>query len=684
MELKQVNLINVRNFNNKTFNFNGNTEIVMPNEGGKSTLADAITFVLIGKLYSGASDAQSLKPLRNTAEEVSIELIYSNGSSELALKKTYKENWVKTRGTTDITMSGHTTDCFINEKKMTVSNFEKELCGYFNVDSTKELNIMLNPYYFGQVMSWQERLEYVTKVTGEVTIDDVIDISKEVKEIRDDLYRYGDDLKNHLHRDTVDKRKLVEEKEIQIKGDAIDKPITEKEFVDATTQLNSNNEKILQLKVKQGGINDPVLENLKANKLEQQSKLEQSKVADRQELARKNDLINKQVDELRNNKNELREQITTLRNETGNLGNQIDEQKRVIKTNENIITRKRNELAQIKEDYSKTKTQTFKPLEAHHCPNCDFDLTAEENKKKKSEFNLNQANELKNITSKGNNLVSEINSLKKEIEEADTLIASLELKKEDNQKEIESLNKQIVELEEKITKTEVGKTYSYVSDLTKSLVKQLEAIINNITEEENKTLDGGGMQSEIDKLQLDNVSLQEIIDEYNAQKKLVFRKQQRERELERLADLLADAEYKEELLSIYNKTYLRILNERVERYFPGIKFQLIKDNIKEGSWSQVCYVLVESEQGLLVPYETANTASKIKIGVKLANLLTEALGWNKLPMVIDNAEAVTRSNRIFDTDTQIITLVADDIGDEEVTKNNQINNEQQAQMTLEI
>ena len=142
---------------------------------------------------------------------------------------------------------------------------------------------------------------------------------KKLKEIRDDLYRYGDDLKTICTEILLTKRKLVEEKEIQIKGDAIDKPITEKEFVDATTQLNSNNDKILQLKVKQGGINDPVLENLKANKLEQQSKLEQSKVADRQELARKNDLINKQVDELRNNKNELREQITTLRNEIGQL-----------------------------------------------------------------------------------------------------------------------------------------------------------------------------------------------------------------------------------------------------------------------------------------------------------------------------------------------------------------------------
>jgi hypothetical protein len=50
-------------------------------------------------------------------------------------------------------------------------------------------------------------------------------------------------------------------------------------------------------------------------------------------------------------------------------------------------------------------------------------------------------------------------------------------------------------------------------------------------------------------------------------------------------------------------------------------------------------------------------------------------------MVIDNAEAVTRSNRQFETDAQVITLVADDL-----TPNNipLINNEQQAQMSLEI
>ncbi len=681
MELKQVNLINVRNFDNKTFNFNGNTEIVMPNEGGKSTLADAITFVLIGKLYSGASDAQSLKPLRDTAEEVSIELIYSDGEKELSLKKTYKENWVKTRGTTEVTMSGHTTDCFINETKMTVSNFEKELCGYFNVDSTKELNIMLNPYYFGQVMSWQERLEYVTKVTGEVTIDDVIDVAKEVKPLRDDLYRYGETLKQKLHTDTVEKKKIVEEKEIQIKGDKVDNVISEKDYNEALKKFEDNNSQILKLKVKKEGINDPVLQSLNADKLKKQSEIETSKEADRKELAHKNDLINKQVDNLKETKNAFREEISTFRNEIGKIDNEIDEQKRLIRTNESLIIKKRNELAQVKEDFTKAKNQEFKPLEEHHCPNCDFDLSAEENEKKQSEFNLNQAKELKNITNQGNSLVAEIKTLKEEIEEANDKIANLELKKEDKQKKISNIQTSINELEENILKAEEGKTYSYVSDLTKQLQQDLERINLNITEEENKVFDKSGIQNEINDLEIANLDLKKVINEFDAQKILATRKAQRERELVRLAEQLADAEFKEELLMIYNKTYLKILNERVEHHFPGVKFQLIKDNIKEGSWSQVCYVLVESEQGLLVPYETANTASKIKIGVKISNLLADALGWNKLPMVIDNAEAVTKSNRYFETDAQVITLVADDLATNEIPP---MNNEQPLQTRLEI
>ena len=70
--------------------------------------------------------------------------------------------------------------------------------------------------------------------------------------------------------------------------------------------------------------------------------------------------------------------------------------------------------------------------------------------------------------------------------------------------------------------------------------------------------------------------------------------------------------------------------------------------------------MVDTKYGL-VPYETANTANKIKIGVTIAKQLAEALEWDKIPMVIDNLEAITANNSAFNTDTQVIGLVADDL-----------------------
>ena len=125
MKLRKVVLDNVRIFDHKEFDFTNDSELVMPNESGKSTLADAITFVLFGKLYSGSSDIASLKPVKDTTLEVSVTLEYQDDTDMIiVLKKLYQENWVKTRGSSFSEMKGHTTTCFINEEKMTVSNFE--------------------------------------------------------------------------------------------------------------------------------------------------------------------------------------------------------------------------------------------------------------------------------------------------------------------------------------------------------------------------------------------------------------------------------------------------------------------------------------------------------------------------------------------------------------------------------
>lgn len=106
-----------------------------------------------------------------------------------------------------------------------------------------------------------------------------------------------------------------------------------------------------------------------------------------------------------------------------------------------------------------------------------------------------------------------------------------------------------------------------------------------------------------------------------------------------------------DLLGFYVSTMLEKLEERLKLTFGDIKFRLIEPNIKEGSWNEVCEVL-DGE----VPYDRTNTASQIKIGVKLIQAIRTKKNYPPIPIIIDNAEAVV--NRKFETDSQVICLIA--------------------------
>lgn len=677
MELKKLTLTNVRNFDNETFEFNGNKEIVMPNKGGKTTLADAISFLLIGKLYSGSSDAASLKPVKDTSLEVTIEALFMHESGkELELKKVYAENWVKPRGSTEEELKGHTTTCYLNEKKLTVTNYEKELCDFFNVPSTKELNILLNPYYFSQVLSWQDRLEYIQQVTGKVTVDDVVDVAPDTKEIEEDLKKYDIDTLGKKYKNMIkDKKEVVKDLKIQIKGDNIEIVVSKEEFDKAKEDYDNNLEAITNKRVELQGIKNPTLESLKEQREKQKEIIEKSKEADREELSNKNAKINADIDELRTKRDNIQKDKNALENEIRGMQQDIENHKKNIANNERSISMKTAEKKTKLDKYYELQGQKYEPVESSECPNCGFDLTAEENKEKEIKFNEEKANKIKSLTSNGKQLKVEIENLEKENQDAKDQIELINETIEAKQEELNGYVEELSKISSKLRELDMAKIYSYTSDATKELKEKLDAIEDNIEKERNKMMDDGGLGKEIDKLVDNNKLLKETIDQYNAQQVLIKRKKQREKELVKASGDLSDAEYFEDLLKVYQKAYLEILNAKLEHHFPGIKFMMVEENIKADSWNQTCYVMVEAEQGL-VPYETANTESKIKIGVKLADLLSDAFGWSKSPMVIDNAEAVTKNNRDFETDAQVITLVADDLQFETQTKNEQTHSQQ--------
>lgn len=686
MELKKLTLTNVRNFDIETFEFDGNKKIPMPNKGGKTTLADAISFLLIGKLYSGSSDIASLKPVKDTSLEVVVEALFIDDSgNELELKKLYKENWVKTRGSSDEELKGHTTTCYINEKKLTVTNYEKELCGFFNVPSTKELNIMLNPYYFSQVLSWQERLEYVQQITGKITVDDIIDVAPNTKEIEGDLKKYDIETLTKKYKNTIkDKKEVVRDLKVQLKGDQIEIVVSREEFQKAQEAYDKNLESITNKRVEMNGIKNPTLESLKEQREQTKELIEKSKDADREELAKKNAKINDSIDSLRKTRDDIQKDKNAVENEISGMRQDIFNLEKDIASNERSISMKTVEKNNLLSQYHDLNKKTYDPIESHECPNCGFDLSAEDNKEKEIHFNEEKAVKLKSLISNGKQLKVEIENLEKEIEDAKDQINLIKETIQSKEEEVKSYKEQIDKIKVELVDLDMKKIYSYSSDSTNDLKTKLNAIEENIEKERNKVLDDGGLQTEIDGLVEKNKKLKETIDQYNAQQVLIQRKNQREKELIKASGELSDAEYLEDLLKLYTKTYLEILNARLEQHFPGIKFMMVEENIKADSWNQTCYVMVKAEQGL-VPYETANTESKVKVGVKLADLLSDAFGWIKSPVIIDNAESLDENNRdfeLFDTDAQMIFLIAT-VGKQNIAE--QFKNERtQGQQSLEI
>jgi hypothetical protein len=60
------------------------------------------------------------------------------------------------------------------------------------------------------------------------------------------------------------------------------------------------------------------------------------------------------------------------------------------------------------------------------------------------------------------------------------------------------------------------------------------------------------------------------------------------------------------------------------------------------------------------PFETTNTASKFFLGLNLIENLRRAKGIQPIPVLMDDVEHITKNNRNFTSDSQVICFIASD------------------------
>ena len=159
VKITNVEIKNFRNIKSASLNLRDRSAIEGQNALGKTNALEAICFALTNYLLDGSSDLKSIKPKDDMSAKVSVKLTFSN---EKTFEKVYYENWVKTRGTEEVKLAGHTTEYYVNGAKVSsVATAQKQLMedileiNYSPKTSKIDiLQMQVNPLWLFKYIDW--------------------------------------------------------------------------------------------------------------------------------------------------------------------------------------------------------------------------------------------------------------------------------------------------------------------------------------------------------------------------------------------------------------------------------------------------------------------------------------------------------------------------------------------------
>lgn len=211
IKILELTLRNFKGIKDFTLSPEGkNVNVYGDNATGKTTVMDAFIWLLFDKDSQNSSNfnVKTLDRLGHVIHglehEVSAKLEIDGKVIEL--QKIYKEKWTKKRGEAEKTLTGHTTDYFINGVPKKKSEYESYLNHIIDEDTFK---ILTNPLFFNTNLHWKDRRNLALNICGEVDQEEIFKKDKKLVELKPKLEdKTIDDLKAEM---TSRRRKLNEE-----------------------------------------------------------------------------------------------------------------------------------------------------------------------------------------------------------------------------------------------------------------------------------------------------------------------------------------------------------------------------------------------------------------------------------------------------------------------------------------
>ncbi len=581
------------------------TNIYGANATGKTTIFDAITWLLFDKNSENAKDF-NIKPLSIAGEtaqkgiEPTVCATITINGDPVELQKNYCEKWTKKRGSADAEFSGHETKYYIDQVPKKKSEYESYIAG---IVDEKAFRLLTDALFFNTKLHWQDRRKLLMEVCGDVADADVVYQHPELKAIMEHLMKYSiDDYKKMI---ASQRTKLNKEREeLPIRIDEAYKLI---EDVDEKTERETVDKLTAQLTLTRAAaeIDSSAADMAKVNA----------------EIAALRAENHAYISELQS---EHARKASKSAMEIGKLQERADTAEAEISS----LTRRCNDNEKqreaLRQEFYIIRDETWHGNTT--CPTCGQELPEEKIKAGIAGFNKSQ-------------------SERKEKNKADGKRLAVEY--EEMQSKIAELQKVVYDAHEEM------KSIPAVSEFEPS---DKPGFLARMRELNDRRTELSALSKESSAAEMD-AKIAQLESDIYVHRTLLLKAENNKKQRARIAELeqrekalSAEIEYTDgqiHLTEEFTKAKVAMVESKINATFSAARFKLFDTQIN-GSVVDCCEVTCSG-----VPYADLNSAARINIGLDIINALVQHYGVSA-PVVIDNAESVTD---LIPTDGQMIRLV---------------------------
>ena len=605
----------------------GNASIYGDNASGKTSIYDALTWLLFGKDSQGNGEKNiEIKPLDANGEVkdhdalTSVEAVLDVNGEEVTLRRTYKEVWSTKRGSATATYDGNTSEYYVNGVPCKRNAFQDAVNELVSEDTFRMLTSVS---HFASQISWQDRRAVLFRVAGVMDDKQILATNEQFVPLVESMGKLS--LEDYKKKLLAEKRKFAGAKtEIPARISECQKTIEDiqgLDFAKAKAQVEA-------LQTTLNGVSSQIVAIEHDNAADQKrleighANLELSK------LEIENNAYRDQQTAGNVNVHGLSVRITSLRK-------QQETKKRSLEAESAYITQLDTKITASRSEWMSVNGETFT---VGNCPTCGQNLPAEQVKRAKEQFEVDKQMRLSKILDAANTIKA--------------TKAMAEDRFNNGADEIAQIDAEIADLQVQIDTAEASKVEPKDMDDYAERKDAIRARIQTLSEELADM-----MMASTDVIEKLRDEKTEIMAAISVQMAIVNKESLLDYSRNRVEELREDARNAAEcleaiekmlfLMDEYSRYKTKFVEDSINGMFRIARFRLFREQANGGVEDR-CDVVYDG-----VPYISVNNGMKINLGIDIINTLSTAYGV-RVPLFVDNAESVTRLEKC---DSQIIRLV---------------------------